>query len=548
MKKSNCDQLYNLCKYVVSIIMSSLLFFLHDKTVVADEEIPVSAFEDSVFREYCLECFDADADGELTQSEADSVLSLKLWSEETGEITSVKGIEYFKNLNELSIASCQVRDLSYIQGLSDLTELRIRNLQTDVDYSVIGELTALTLLEIEYSNVKDVSFLSSLKKVTELYLRYNENIMDYTPLQYTTNVQYLELTGAGTNLTDISMLRDYKALKSISIETTAVSSLDGLSGSEECMKMLYASDAQITDIEILKDFLQLQRIELNGNLLTSIPDLTDLTQLSGIQLGGNPLTVEILNGLENLLPDSITHLTDWQASVLDTDQINRMNGVIEDTSEQEFNTEETTTSPEEDSPNYKVLGDVLGSGATVCGDINDGVYFESLRIHNLESQPKAVAYVQSRVKYIQDLQIYDMGLYKEQLENGIRVKVQPNGTVEVSVPIEYAEGMTGRVWHQKEDGSFRELPTFLKDGEIHFYTDRFSIFVLVITKLFGGESSGEDGDSVVETGSGNLSVPVDAELQNSSEMQTGNGTEKKENDTEESVDDAISKENNVEYE
>lgn len=462
----------------------SIVFFIclwlpvFTQNVRADNEIPATEFEDKLFYNYCVNLADTNKDGILTEAEAELQQTIALDAMHHGEISSLKGMEYFKNLTQVSVSGCPVTDISYIQ-----------------------ELASLQSLWIEKSNISDISFLKSMTQLTTLKLCYNENITDYSPVQYAVNVQVLYLNGA--DISDISMLRKCKSL----VEFSAI-------------------DAMLTDISVLEQCVELHSLCLSNNQFTTIPDLTELTQLTTLMLDGNPLTTETLLDLENLLPESITHLSDWQSSVLDEDQINQM----ENPEDTDFSEEETTDpSGEEDTPvageepstageedlsssDYKVLEDVLGSGAMVSGNIDDGVYFESRRIYDAATVQVAAAYVETQVSGIEKLEVYDMGLYKRQMENGVRVKVQPNGTVEVSVPISYGKGMAGRVWHQEADGSYRELKTFLKDGEIHFYTDKFSIFVLVITKLFGGETDG-DGNAVASGGTEKVDVTVSSGVQ-----------------------------------
>lgn len=366
---------------VLLLIFLWMLLFLFTHMVWADTVIPESEFDDTQFYNYCLEQADSNQDGVLQQSEAQQLTRISLDKNESGiDITSIRGIRYFENLEELTIMNCSVSDIS------DLTELYV-----------------------------------------------------------------------------------------------------------------------------LKDCY------LQSNNISEVPDLSELYQLSTLVLYSNPLTTETMKALEEHLPTSVTHQSNWMETTLDSSQINQLNNpeqVTTVTADNEQNstanqnsTESTTTGAQQNTENpaadnYRVLNDISGSGASVRGDIDEGIYFESIRIENHTVWEEVSAYVNSQTQDISGMEIYDMGLYKTQTENGIRIKVQPNGTVEVIVPMEYESGMGGRVWHQEEDGTFQELQAFLRDGEMHFYTDKFSIFVLVITKLFGGGDGNENAGNGIETSDG----------------------------------------------
>ena len=108
-------------------------------------------FEDKEFENYLLRKFDTDHDGKISESEALNVTELYSLP---GNIKSLKGIEFFKNLSDLSTPYCQIEyldvsanknlcylDCSYcklntliISGLSNLARLHCNdNSLTSID-------------------------------------------------------------------------------------------------------------------------------------------------------------------------------------------------------------------------------------------------------------------------------------------------------------------------------------------------------------------------------------------------------------------------------
>lgn len=92
----------------------------HDKVI----DIP-----DPYFRQYCIQNFDKNNDGQLTKREALEVTSITIWNE---KFESLQGVEAFENLSQLDVIRTQITeiDLSHLSELSslDLSYNKLRSL------------------------------------------------------------------------------------------------------------------------------------------------------------------------------------------------------------------------------------------------------------------------------------------------------------------------------------------------------------------------------------------------------------------------------------
>ena len=114
-----------------------------------------SAMDDTKFKEYCLKNFDTNKDGKISIAEANAVTIIDVGN---SSIISLKGIEYFTNLNGLYCSENQLTNLDVSKN-SALTSLYCyRNQLTSLD---VNKNTALTELYC-YNNQLSVIALNNI--------------------------------------------------------------------------------------------------------------------------------------------------------------------------------------------------------------------------------------------------------------------------------------------------------------------------------------------------------------------------------------------------
>ena len=77
------------------------------------------------------------------------------------------------NITGLNLQSCQIRDWSFLKGLTQLTSLDL-SYNEITDGSFLKGLTQLTSLDLSYNKIADGSFLKGLTQLTSLDLSDNE--------------------------------------------------------------------------------------------------------------------------------------------------------------------------------------------------------------------------------------------------------------------------------------------------------------------------------------------------------------------------------------
>ena len=102
-----------------------------------------------------------------------------------------------------------------------------------------------------------------------------------------------------------------------------------------------------------------------------------------------------------------------------------------------------------------------------------------------------------------EINIYDIYLYKNEKRNGrdVRVRIQPAEKVKIMIKIKEIQGVKYNVFRQENDGSLTELSCNVRDGVLSFYSEHFSIFSVVISRLLDEETD-ERGQTVQNSQTG----------------------------------------------
>lgn len=156
-------------------------FVKDDEAIFIDMYQPVS-IPDPYFKEYLVQNFDSDADGEISRKEALSVTSIAVYTE---NITSLKGIEYFTNLSDLL---CEI----HYTSKSSSGELSYNDIP--VDRSQLSEIDVSHNVNLQYLRCcgNSISRLDLSQNVMLKHLDCSYNNLQELDIAKNTKLLYLD--------------------------------------------------------------------------------------------------------------------------------------------------------------------------------------------------------------------------------------------------------------------------------------------------------------------------------------------------------------------
>ena len=270
-----------------------------------EKVIPVEVFDilipDAKFREYCLTNFDTDGDGVISREEAEQVTKIDIM---TDEILSLTGIEYFTNLQNLTISS------SYIWQEGKLTTLNLKknvnltylkcefNPLTELDLSGNTNLQELychynNLTALDLSHNPKLTILSCYERqIDAIDLRNNPLLTSFacgdsqiTELDFSQNPELQEVDSRGNPLKTIDVSKSPKLI-SLACYGSQITSLDLTNN--PILDSLSCWDNQITQLN-LSNNTELTHLYCSDNQLTQL-DLSNNTNLITLYCDENQLT------------------------------------------------------------------------------------------------------------------------------------------------------------------------------------------------------------------------------------------------------------------
>jgi Leucine-rich repeat (LRR) protein len=242
---------------------------------------------------------------EIYQHELESFQTLDLSGK---QIESIEGLQYAKNLEELSLSNNEgMEDISPISHLVNLKKLYISyNRITDIqpleslinlesldismnqisNIDALSKLSSLTYLMAEDNNISDVRSVSGLVHLNRLGLSGN-NISDISPLENLTQLRSLSL---GSNqIKDIRPLVNMTVLGNVDLSNNGLVDISPLAEMNTLFGGLNLAENQIEDLSPLKNLTWMISLNLTHNEITSIEPLQNMNRLQTLQLRDNKI-------------------------------------------------------------------------------------------------------------------------------------------------------------------------------------------------------------------------------------------------------------------
>lgn len=240
---------------------------------------------------------------DLEKIESIGIRGMDAAEENLIEVSSIKGLEYCKNLKTLTISSGEIPDdyeeIRYSEGaIKDLTPL--------------AGLKKLELLRLSHNEISDVSPLKDLIGLKFLYISHN-NVSDISSLKDLTNLENFDF--AVNKVSEMSVVKNFKKLNLLDIYSNKISDISYVKELEN-ITYLRADNNNIENISALKNLKLLENLDLGNNKIKDISVIDGLTKLTKLSLKGNNLDsfnltnitkVEDLN-LENNKISDVTFL------------------------------------------------------------------------------------------------------------------------------------------------------------------------------------------------------------------------------------------------
>ena len=236
-------------------------------------------------------------------------------------ITNTDALKILTSLQKISLSSCAVSSLAFLEFTTEVTELNLDgNNHTFENYSALNTLQKLETLSIQtnsqatnenlgvlknFSNLQSLN-ISGCEHITSLaYLSNNKALKDVTANNCIelTNIQDLaalpnlrNLSFESTPITNISSISNKKKLRDVTISKTKVTDISPLATCT-ALSILNISYTNITNIEALAQLEDLRKLDVSYTPISSSAQITKIQGLRYINISGTKITQ--FEGFEN---------------------------------------------------------------------------------------------------------------------------------------------------------------------------------------------------------------------------------------------------------
>ena len=142
------------------------------------------------------------------------------------DINDISSLENMSKLNTLDLRSNNIEDITVLSKLKNIKSLSIERNKNIKDFQPISSLGNLTKLSLGNMEIKNIDFLSNLTNIETLNLSFND-ITDINSLANMSNLKELSI-GNNPNLEDISPLAKCKSLHKLYIPYDNIKNIDNL--------------------------------------------------------------------------------------------------------------------------------------------------------------------------------------------------------------------------------------------------------------------------------------------------------------------------------
>ncbi|OTY31821.1 internalin [Bacillus thuringiensis serovar pingluonsis] len=225
-------------------------------------------------------------DTPITKEDLLKVKSLIVVEAKSKGIKDVSGLEYMKNLENLTLEEVKLENIRFISNLRQLKSLSITYGELE-DIGPLAELEQMEFLTLRNNKISDVSPLNQMKKIKMLDLNSNY-IKDIKPLFTVKSLRTLTVANNQISNAGLEGVHQLKNLKTFEISNNGLSNIEHINGMNKLIE-LGLSKNELVDLRPLSKLPGLQKLNLEENYISDITPLSQLTGLYDLKLGSNEI-------------------------------------------------------------------------------------------------------------------------------------------------------------------------------------------------------------------------------------------------------------------
>lgn len=212
-----------------------------------------------------------------------------------------------RSLEMLDLSGNPLEDLSGLLSLESLGRLCLDNTGlTDEDLETLGEMTALTRLEIRDNPDVSGEAVDALKEsLRRCRIVHSDLVYSIEIAGLSLKEDALELDLSGQGLSHFDEITKLTCLESVDLSDNAISNIYILrySRSRFTIRELNLASNAIEDLTALASLSAVEVLDLRDNAIRSIRPLRGLKTLRTLYISGNPVSEDQLQLLREALPD-----------------------------------------------------------------------------------------------------------------------------------------------------------------------------------------------------------------------------------------------------
>ncbi|MDF9669536.1 NEAT domain-containing protein [Bacillus paranthracis] len=225
-------------------------------------------------------------DTPITKEDLLKVKSLIVVEAKSKGIKDVSGLEYMKNLENLTLEEVKLENIKFISNLRQLKSLSITYGELE-DIGPLAELEHIESLSLRNNKISDLSPLSQMKKIKLLDLNSNY-IKDIKPLFTAKSLRTLTVANNQISNANLAGIEQLKNVKSLSLSNNGLTNIEHITPMKKLVE-LDLSKNELENIEPLSRMSTVQSLNLEENYISDITPLSQLTGLYDLKLASNEI-------------------------------------------------------------------------------------------------------------------------------------------------------------------------------------------------------------------------------------------------------------------